>query len=72
MEMMRTDNRIDTGSDEARDTMLLFGGVALMMLGAGMVMTSPVIRRYLGGLNIGSLLQSAGPDFERYMKLKAM
>jgi hypothetical protein len=59
-------------SDEARDTMLLFGGVALIMLGAGMVLTSPVIRRYLGGVNLAGLLQSAAPDLERYMKLKAM
>jgi hypothetical protein len=59
-------------AEEARDTMLLFGGVALMMLGAGMVMTSPLVRRYLGGVNLSGLLQSAAPDFERYLKLKAM
>jgi hypothetical protein len=59
-------------SDETRDTLLLFGGVALMMLGAGMVLTSPVVRKHLGGLNLGSLLQNTAPDFERYLKLKAM
>jgi hypothetical protein len=59
-------------SDEARDTLLLFGGVALMMLGAGMVLTSPVVRKYLGGLNMASLLHNTAPDFERYLKLKAM
>jgi hypothetical protein len=26
----------------------------------------------LGGVGIGSLLQAAGPDFQRYLKLKAM
>ena len=69
MDMMQMNN---AGSDEARDTMMLFGGVALILLGAGMVMTSPVVRRYLGGINLAGLLQSAGPDFERYMKLKSM
>jgi hypothetical protein len=69
MELINADNN---GSDEARDTMLLFGGMALMLLGAGMVMTSPVVRRHLGGVNLAGLLQSAAPDFERYLKLKAM
>jgi hypothetical protein len=57
---------------EARDTMLMFGGAALVMLGAGMILASPVIRKYLGGLNMGSLLHTAAPDLERYLKLKAM
>jgi len=57
---------------ETRETMQLFGGMALMLLGAGLVLTSPVVRRYLGGLNVGNLLQAAAPDFERYLKLKAM
>jgi len=62
----------ETDSAEARDTMLMFGGVALMLLGAGMVLTSPVVRKLLGGLNVASILQGAAPDFERYLKLKAM
>lgn len=70
MDMMQMNNA--GGSDESRDTMMLFGGVALILLGAGMVLTSPVVRRYLGGINLAGLLQSAGPDFERYMKLKSM
>ena len=59
-------------SAESRDTMLMFGGLALVLLGTGMILTSPVIRKYLGGLNVGNLLQTAAPDFERYLKLKAM
>lgn len=70
MEMMHTSDNRD--SDETRDTLLMFGGVALMLLGAGMVLTSPLVRRYLGGVNVGGLLQAAAPDFERYLKLKAM
>jgi len=70
MEIVRAmDNHDDT---ETRDALLMFGGIALMMLGAGLVLTTPVVRRYLGGLSVGNLLQAAGPDFERYLKLKAM
>jgi hypothetical protein len=46
--------------------------LALVLLGTGMILSSPAIRKYLGGLNVGSLLQTAAPDFERYLKLKAM
>ncbi len=51
---------------------MMFGGLALVTLGAGMILTSPIVRRYLGGFNVGKLLEAAGPDFERYMKLKSM
>lgn len=59
-------------SDDMRDNLLLFGGVALIMLGAGMVLTSPAVRKYLGGVDLARLLRGAAPDFERYLKLKAM
>jgi hypothetical protein len=68
-------------SSDARDTLLLAGGAALMIFGAGMLLASPVIRRtVLGALaptlpgqngtngTLGGLL----PDVERYMRLKAM
>ncbi len=59
-------------SDESLNTLMMFGGLALVTLGAGMILSSPTVRKYLGGFNVGKLLQAAGPDFERYMKLKAM
>jgi hypothetical protein len=68
-------------SSQIRDTLLLAGGAALMVVGAGMLLASPVIRRTVlgtltpllpgqdgAGGDIGGLL----PDVERYMKLKAM
>jgi hypothetical protein len=70
--MEMTDTNHNGDSAETRDTLLIFGGMALMMMGAGLVLTTPVVRRYLGGLNVASLLQNAAPDFERYLKLKAM
>ena len=65
-------NNSNHDSDEARDTMLMFGGAALMLMGAGLILTSPIVRKYLGGLNVTNLLHSAAPDLERYLKLKAM
>jgi len=70
MDVLNSTDKMD--ADETRDTLLMFGGVALMMMGAGLVLTSPIVRRYLGGLNLPNLLQAAGPDFERYLKLKSM
>ena len=70
MEVVHAMNNHD--DTEARDTLMMFGGLALMMLGAGLVLTAPAIRRYLGGVSVGNLLQQAAPDFERYLKLKAM
>jgi len=70
---MGTLHAADNGdSAESLDTLMMFGGLALVTLGAGMILTSPVVRKYLGGLSVGKLLQAAGPDFERYMKLKSM
>jgi hypothetical protein len=59
-------------SSDTNDTMLLFGGAALMILGAGMLLSSSVVRGYLGNLNVSKLIQAAVPDLERYLKLKAM
>jgi hypothetical protein len=52
--------------------MMLFGGAALIVLGAGMLLSSSTIRGYLGNLNVMKLIQAAVPDVERYLRLKAM
>lgn len=60
---------------EVRDTLLLLGGLSMMLFGAGLVMTNPTVRRYLGqaGLSgVGDLAQAALPDLERYLKLRSM
>ena len=59
-------------SQEARDTLLLMGGAAMVVFGAGLILSTPMVRRLLGGLNAGSLMQAAIPDFQRYMKLRSM
>ena len=59
-------------STETRDTLFLLGGLSLILFGAGLVVTSPVVRKLLGGTNVGGLLQAAIPDLERYMKIRSM
>jgi hypothetical protein len=59
-------------ANETRDTMYLLGGAALILFGAGLILTNPAVRRYLGNAGIGNLVQAAVPDLERYMKLRAM
>jgi hypothetical protein len=66
---------------EMRDTLLLAGGVALTVLGAGMVLASPTIRQAVLGsvaplrndqVGPSSTLGGLMPDVERYVRLKAM
>jgi len=54
------------------DTLLLFGGAACVLLGAGLILSSSLTRRYIGNIDAGSLLQTAVPDVQRYLKLRAM
>jgi hypothetical protein len=69
----RMDNHNSTEDEnDARDTLMLLSGAALVIFGAGLILTTPAVRKLLGGVGIGSLLQAAGPDFQRYLKLKAM
>ena len=49
---------------------MLLGGLSLMLFGAGLVMTNPTVRCYLGQASIGGvgdLVQMALPDLERYL-----
>jgi hypothetical protein len=54
------------------DTLLLFGGAACLLFGAGLILSSSMTRRYLGNIDAGKLLQTAVPDVQRYLKLRAM
>jgi hypothetical protein len=58
--------------DESKETLYLWGGAALVVFGAGLILSTPIIRRYLGGMGIGNLIQAAVPDVERYVKLRSM
>lgn len=58
------------GSD--KDTLYMLGGVAMIVFGAGLILTNPFVRRYLSQIGVGNLAQAAFPDVERYLKLRAM
>ncbi len=70
MELMENTN--GKGSDESRDTLFLLGGAAMVVFGAGLILSTPIIRRYLGGGGLGTLVQAAIPDVQRYVKLRSM
>lgn len=73
----------ENGHDGSRDFLYLAGGVALMVLGAGLIASHPAVRKSLkAGLDsvlpevqnrLGSGTMSAlVPDIQRYMKLRSM
>lgn len=70
MELMQQSNGQD--ANETRDTLFLLGGAALVVFGAGLILSTPAIRRYLGEMNFASLVGRAFPDVARYMKIRAM
>jgi hypothetical protein len=55
-----------------RDMLYLLSGVALVVFGAGLILSNGTARRFLGQVGLGNLTQAALPDFERYMKLRSM
>jgi len=70
MELSERTNGQD--ATESRDTLFLLGGAALVVFGAGLILSTPMVRRLLSGVNVGTLVSAAVPDFERYLKLRAM
>jgi hypothetical protein len=66
---------IDTstnGNGSDKETLYMLGGVALMVFGAGLILSNSFVRRYMSQLGVGNLVQAAMPDVERYLKLRAM
>lgn len=56
----------------SKETLFMLGGVALVVVGAGLILTSSVAKRYLAQLGIGDMAADIVPDIERYFKLRAM
>jgi hypothetical protein len=64
--------RDTNGSTSDRDTLFMLSGIALMVFGAGLVLTNPVVQKYLGRIGVGGLAMGALPDIERYLRLRDM
>ena len=60
------------GNGSDKETLYLLGGAALVLFGAGLILTNPTVRGYLKQVGVGDLLQAALPDVDRYLKLRAM
>lgn len=65
-----SDSVVDSATD--KDTLLMLSGLAFMVFGAGLILSNPMVRRYLGQVGIGNLAQTALPDLDRYLKLRSM
>lgn len=63
-------NHSDSATD--RDTLLMLSGVALVIFGAGLILSNPLVRKYMGQVGIGNLAMNALPDLDRYIKLRSM
>jgi hypothetical protein len=55
-----------------KETLFMLGGVAMIVFGAGLILSSPLIRRYMSQMGIGNIAHAAMPDVERYLKIRAM
>jgi hypothetical protein len=60
------------GIGNDKDTLYMLGGVALVVFGAGLILSNPFVRRYMSRIGIGNLAHTVMPDVEKYLKLRAM
>jgi len=60
------------GSVDDRDTLFMLSGLALIVFGAGLILSNPIAKRYLGQFGVGNLAQAALPDLDRYLRLRSM
>jgi hypothetical protein len=69
MELMEA---TENGVGDGKDTLFMLGGVAMIVFGAGLILSNPFVRRYMAQLGVGNLAQAVMPDVERYFKLRSM
>jgi len=67
-----SENNNQSNSVTDRDTLFMLSGVAFMVFGAGLILSNPLVRRYLGQVGVGDIVQGALPDLDRYLKLRSM
>lgn len=68
---MRHESNVATDNSD-RDTLFMLSGIALMVFGAGLILSNPVAQKYLSRLGLSNLAQGALPDLERYLRLRDM
>lgn len=60
------------GQSDSKETLYLLGGVAMIVFGAGLVLTNSSVKRLLGDLGLEGIVQHSVPDLQRYLKLRDM
>jgi hypothetical protein len=65
-------HRTEETNGQDKETLYMLGGLALMLFGAGLVLSNPSVRRYLGQVGLGNFASAALPDLERYFRLRSM
>ncbi len=60
------------GIGQDKETLYMLGGIAMVVFGAGLILSNPLVRRYLGQIGLGNLAQAALPDIDRYLRLRNM
>jgi len=65
-------NHDEANGKTDKETLYMLGGVALVIFGAGLVLSNPTVRKYLGQLGVGNIASAALPDIEKYFRLRAM
>ncbi len=60
------------GTGNEKDTLFMLGGVAMVVFGAGLILSNPFVRRYLSQFGVGNLAGTVMPDVQRYFKLRSM
>jgi hypothetical protein len=63
---------VEQGEGPDRETLYLIGGIAMVMLGAGLLLCNPRVREYLSDAGLGKFVAGAIPDLERYFRLRSM
>jgi hypothetical protein len=64
--------RTDGANTTDKETLYMLGGIALIIFGAGLVLSNPTVRRYLGQAGLGNFATAALPDLEKYFRLRSM
>jgi hypothetical protein len=60
------------GHSSDKDLLLMLSGVALMVFGAGLILSNPNAQRLLSKVGVGNLSERVLPDIERYLRLRSM